>query len=117
MQKDNSSIILFNNPLIRFIADNKYRWLRHILFIAFCLLLGFKGDFTVYPGSSSAEVHKAFILADACTTFSIMAMIYLLLLVLIPRLLFRSRVFLFAICFFILISVIYFIAWYVDLVL
>lgn len=113
-QKENSSIVAFNNPLIRFIADNRYRWLRHTLFIAFCLLLGFKGDFAVYNGPFSAEMHRAFLLSDTITTVSIMAMIYLLLLVLIPRLLFRSKVFLFAICFFILISLIYFMAWFVD---
>ena len=115
MQKQHTNIILFNNPLIRFIADNKYRWLRHTLFIIFCLLLGFKGDVGVYSGHST-EIQNAFLKADTWTTFSIMAMIYLLLLVLIPRLLFRSKVFLFAICFFILISIIYFIAYYADLV-
>lgn len=115
MQKGNSNIILFNNPLIRFIADDKFRWLRHTVFIIFCLLLGFKGDVGTYSNHST-EIQRAFLIADMWTTGSIMAMIYLLLLVLIPRLLFRSRVFLFAICFFILISMIYFIAYYVDLV-
>jgi sensor histidine kinase YesM len=115
MQKDNTNIILFNNPLIRFIADNRYRWLRHTLFIGFCLILGFKGDFAVSNDPLTPRVHKAFLIVDIYTTVSITAMIYLLLLVLIPRLLFRSRVFLFAICFFIFISLIYFIAWYLDM--
>lgn len=82
----------------------------------FCLFLGFKGDVGVYNDPRSLEVRKAFLYMDSWTTFSIIGMIYLLLLVLIPKLLFRSRVFLFAICFFILISMIYFIAWYVDLI-
>lgn len=109
-------MVLFNNPLIRFIADNKYRWLRHTLFILLCLILGFKGDVGVYHDMRSPEHQRAFIIMDILTTSSIMGMIYLLLLVLVPRLLFRSRVFLFAICFFIMITLIYFIVWYVDVV-
>ncbi|HMU08500.1 MAG TPA: histidine kinase [Ferruginibacter sp.] len=114
MQQHNTSMVLFNNPLIRFIADDRYRWLRHTLFILFCLILGFKGDVGVSNDHRSPEVIRAFLIMDTWTTGSIMAMMYLLLLVLIPRLLFRSKVFLFAICFFILISLIYFIAWGVD---
>jgi len=114
MQKGNSNIILFNNPIIRFVADDKFRWLRHTLFILFCLILGFKGDVGVSNDQRSPEVMRAFLLMDSWTTGSIMAIIYLLLLVLIPKLLFKSRVFLFAICFFALISLIYFIAWAVD---
>lgn len=107
---------LFNNPLIRFIADDRYRWLRHTLFILLCLILGFKGDVGVYHDQRSPAHQRAFIIMDVWTTVSIMSMIYLLLLVLVPRLLFRSRVFLFAICFFIMITLIYFIVWYVDVV-
>ncbi len=70
----------------------------------------------VYHDQRSPEHQRAFILMDIWTTTSIVSMIYLLLLVLIPRLLFRSRVFLFAICFFILITLIYFIVWWVDVV-
>lgn len=109
-------MVLFNNPLIRFIADNKYRWLRHTLFILLCLILGFKGDVGVYHDMRSPEQQRAFIIMDIWTTTTIMGMIYLLLLVLVPRLLFRSRVFLFAICFFIMITLIYFVVWYVDVV-
>ena len=114
MQQDNTSVTLFNNPLIRFIAEPKFRWLRHTLFILFCLLLGFKGDVGVDTDHRPAAVQRAFLLMDMWTTGSIMAMIYLLLLVLIPRLLFRSRIFLFALGFFILITAIFFIAWGVD---
>ena len=116
MQNNNTSLVLFNNPLIRFIAEPKFRWLRHTLFIVFCLVLGFKGDVGVYNDQRSAEVRRAFLIMDCWTTGSIMAMIYLLLLVLIPKLLFRSRVFLFALCFFVLISLIYVIAYWVDYV-
>ena len=34
----------FNNPLIRFVSEPKYRWLRHTLFILMGFILAFKGD-------------------------------------------------------------------------
>ncbi|RYE38466.1 MAG: hypothetical protein EOP48_27055 [Sphingobacteriales bacterium] len=51
---------------------------------------------------------------DLVTFVFIMAMIYLLLLVLIPRLLFGSRVFMFAVSFFIILTLIYLLVWYLD---
>ncbi len=50
---------------------------------------------------------RAFLIVDAWTFIGIMSMMYLLLLVLIPRLLFRGKIFQFAFCFFILLSLIY----------
>ena len=32
----------FKNPIIRFISEPKYRWLRHTLFILLGFVLGFK---------------------------------------------------------------------------
>lgn len=110
----NINIIPFNNPLIRFVSEKKYRWLRHTLFIILCLVLGFKGDVEMYNAQKSTAVQRAFLIADVWTTIFIMGMIYLLLLVFIPKLLFRSRVFAFAICFFIMITLIYLMVWFVD---
>jgi hypothetical protein len=114
MQNDTTIMAPFKNPLIGFISEPKYRWLRHTLFIIICLILGFKGDVGTYNDLRSPEMKRAFIIMDIWTTTFIMGMIYLLLLVLIPRLLFRSKVFAFAICFFVMISLIYFLVWYVD---
>jgi sensor histidine kinase YesM len=114
MQKNTSIMTPFKNPLMSFISEPKYRWLRHTLFIVLCLILGFKGDVGDYNDTRSYEVKRAFLIMDVWTTFSIMGMMYLLVLVLIPKLLFRSKVFAFAICFFIMISLIYFLVWYVD---
>src|SRR6187399_1046744 len=114
MQENASIMTPFKKPLMSFISEPKYRWLRHTLFIALCLILGFKGDVGDYNDTRSYEVKRAFLIMDVWTTFSIMGMMYLLILVLIPKLLFRSKVFAFAICFFIMISLIYFLVWYVD---
>ncbi|MFT3678833.1 MAG: histidine kinase [Ferruginibacter sp.] len=114
MQNGQISILPFNNPLIRFIADGKYRWLRHTLFILLGLVLGFKGDVAVYNDLRSPEAKRAFIIIDTWTFFFIMGIIYLLLLVIVPKLLFRSKFFLFALCFFILVSLIYLEVYYLD---
>ena len=114
MQENASIMTPFKNPLMSFISEPKYRWLRHTLFIVLCLILGFKGDVGDYNDTRSYEVKRAFLIMDVWTTTSIMGMMYLLILVLIPKLLFRSKVFAFAICFFIMISLIYFLVWYVD---
>lgn len=106
----------FRNPIIAFISEPRYRWLRHTLFILLGLVLGFKGDIGVNDEHRSPELIRALLILDACTFLFIMAEIYFLLLVLIPKLLFRSRVFLFSIAFFVLISLIYLVVWYVDLI-
>lgn len=113
MQTSKDIIAPLNNPLIRFISDNKYRWLRHTLFIAIGLILAFKGDIGV-TDARSAETMRAVLLADALSFIFILSMLYLLVQVLVPRLLFRSRVFLFAVFFFIIISVIYLVVWLLD---
>lgn len=105
-----------NNPIIRFISEPKYRWLRHTLFILLGFILGFKGDIGVNDEHRAPDLINALLLVDALTFVFIMGEIYLLLLVLIPKLLFRSKVFLFSLSFFVLISLIYFLTWFVDLI-
>jgi sensor histidine kinase YesM len=112
MQNSQSATASFNNPLIKFISAPRYRWLRHLLFILLGLILAFKGDI---PGRfSSPELQKAVLATDAASYLFIMGMIYLLLLVLIPKLLFRSRMLLFGIFFFIIIFLIYVCVWLLD---
>lgn len=116
MQREITIMEPFKNPIIRFISDPKYRWLRHSLFILLGFILGFKGDIGVNDEHRGPELIRAILIVDTFTFVFIMAEIYLLLLVLIPNLLFRSRVFLFSIAFFILCSLIYFLTWAVDFV-
>lgn len=113
MQKDNTSISLFSSPLITFVSDNKFRWLRHGMFIVLGLILAFKGDFGV-DDSRSKEVMDAIILVDALNFIFIIGMIYLLLLVFVPRLLFRSKMVLFFISFICINTIIYFYVWFTD---
>jgi hypothetical protein len=114
MQTSNELITPFNNPLIRFISDQKYRWLRHTLFILVGLILAFKGDIGVANPYRSEEVRNAVLLVDSLSFIFILSMLYLMLQVLIPKLLFRSKVFLFAVSFFILVFVIYTGVWLLD---
>ncbi|MEJ7589542.1 MAG: hypothetical protein WKI04_18480 [Ferruginibacter sp.] len=53
-------------------------------------------------------------LADAFSFIYILSMLYLMLLVLIPKLLFRSRLLLFGLCFFLIIVAIYLVVWVLD---
>jgi sensor histidine kinase YesM len=115
MQNSSSGMLPFNNPLIRLISAPKYRWLRHTLFILFGLILAFKGDIGTADQFPSHKAWRAMIFVDCITFTIIMGMIYLLLLVLIPRLLFRSKFILFFLCFFIIVSAIYFVVWLLDL--
>ena len=89
----------FNNPIIRFLSSPRYRWLRHTLFIVIGLILAFKGDVGVND-NRGPEVRRAVILADSISFVYIIALIYLMLQVFVPKLLFRSKVFLFSIAFF-----------------
>jgi LytS/YehU family sensor histidine kinase len=114
MQKENISILPFNNPLIRFISDQKYRWLRHALFICLGLTLAYKGDFGVLNDPRPPELRRTIILADTITFFFIMGVIYFMTQILIPRLLFRSKVFLFALSFFVFLILIYLLVWMLD---
>lgn len=112
--QDKSLITLYNNPLIRLVASPKLRWLRHTLFILVGLVLAYKGDYSSFNLSLASPVQKAFLMVDTVTFIGIMGMIYLLILVLVPKLLFRGRVFLFALLFFVLISFIYLLVYYAD---
>lgn len=114
MNNNDEIIAPFNNSLIRFIVEKKYRWLRHLLFIVIGLILAFKGDFAVLDDPRSPELLHAIIIYDTITFFFIMGIIYLLLLFLIPRLLFRSKVFLFALSFFISLILIYLLVWWLE---
>jgi len=104
----------FNNPLIKFISDKKYQWLRHVLFICLSLTLAYKGDFGVLNDPRSSEHLRATIIGDTISFFFIMGIIYLMIRVLIPRLLFRSKVFLFALLFFVSLVLIYLLVWAID---
>lgn len=104
----------FNNPLIRFISDRKYRWLRHTLFILLGLILAFKGDVGVPDQYRSPEVKRVVLLVDSISFVFILSVLYLLMQVLIPRLLFRSRIFLFAVSFAMLIFLVFLGVWLLD---
>lgn len=104
----------FNNPLIRFIADRKYQWLRHTLFILFGLILAFKGDIGVKDAFPSEKVRQIVLMVDAVEYVFIVGMLYLLSHVLVPRLLFRSKVFLFSVSFFVVLTLIYIFVWLMD---
>ncbi|MGB8192395.1 MAG: histidine kinase [Chitinophagaceae bacterium] len=113
MQTRDNIIAPFNNPLIRLISDNRYRWLRHTLFIMVGLILAFKGDIGV-PNQYTDEVQKAVLIADSISFVFILGIIYLLLFVFVPRLLFRSKLFLFSLSFIAGIVLIYLAVWAVD---
>jgi sensor histidine kinase YesM len=115
MENGTDLMIPFNNPLIRLISAPKFRWLRHTLFVLFGLILAFKGDIGTADEFPSHEAWRAVIMTDCITFVFIMAMMYLLLQVLIPRLLFRSKMILFALSFFIIVSLIYLLVWILDL--
>src|SRR5689334_3260407 len=104
----------FNNPLIRFISEKKFRWLRHTLFILVGLILAYKGDIGTQGDFASEKIRNAVLFVDTVSFLFILSMIYLLMLVLIPYLLFRSKVFLFSISFFSVLSLIYLVVWYLD---
>src|SRR5262245_17898021 len=103
MQAKNINTTPLNNPLIRFISEKKYRWLRHTLFIAIGFLLAFKGDLGAGNDPNLARFREALLIVDSITFVFIMAMVYLLFQVLIPKLLFGSRIFLFFLSFVIIV--------------
>jgi sensor histidine kinase YesM len=104
----------FSNPLIRFISDPKYRWIRHVLFILVGLILAFKGDIGVSTMERSPGIQRAILLIDMMTFFFIMTILYVVILVLVPRLLFRSRVFLFAVSILLTVAVIFAVVYLLD---
>jgi len=103
-----------NNPLIKLIAEPRYRWLRHTLFISFGLILAFWNDIRMPGTKESSQLQKTALWTDALTFIFVTGCIYLLIYVLIPKLLFRSKVFWFASSFIALITLIYLQVWFVD---
>lgn len=114
MQEKDTIIFSFNNPLIRFISEDRYRWLRHGLFILLGLILAFKGDIGPNAAFTSGKVREAVLLSDTLSFIFILVMLYILMLVLIPKLLFRSKFFLFCISFLVMDFLIYLGVWLID---
>jgi sensor histidine kinase YesM len=115
MMPENSAIPTpFTNPLIRFIADRRFRWLRHSLFILFGLILAYKGDIAVPNDYRTPSFIRTVIITDTVTFIAIMALMYFLLWFLVPRLLFRNRVFLFSLSFLAVLVFVYFFVWFID---
>jgi sensor histidine kinase YesM len=114
MHNSDTIIKPFNNPLIRLVSGRNYRWLRHTLFILGGLILAYKGDFGVSNDQRSPELLRAIIIYDTVTFLFIMGILYFMIFFLIPRLLFRSKLFLFSISFFLLIFLIYLLVWFID---
>jgi sensor histidine kinase YesM len=106
----------YDHPLFQFMAHPRYRWLRHSSFILIGIVLGFKGDIGGVASQRSPEMYRAFILADIWTFIFIMGIMYLLILYLVPKLLFRSKLVMFSASFLVCISAIYFFVWYADYV-
>ena len=104
----------FNNPLIRFVSERRYRWLRHTLFILLGIILAFKGDVGVGDVFPSEKARQAVLFVDTVSLIFMLSMLYLLMLVLIPYLLFRSKVFLFSLSFFGVLTLLYFFVWSLD---
>lgn len=102
------------HPLIGFLVAKKYRWLRHVLFIFGGLVLAFKGDIGSGAHFSSEHARNVVLLVDTYSFLFILSMLYLLLQVLIPQLLFKQRVVLFSLSFFLLIVIIYLFVWFLD---
>lgn len=88
--------------------------MRHTLFILVGLSLAFKGDIGVTNDVRSAGEMKAILLVDVISFLFIMALLYLMLQVFIPKLLFRSRPLLFAVSFAGVIVLIYLGVWLLD---
>ena len=105
------------NPLFNFITAPKYRWLRHALFIGIGIVLSFKGDVGMTNDMRTPEVMRAVIIADVLSFISIMSMLYVMMLVLIPKLLFRSRFVLFVLSFIAVDALIFVAVWLIDLFL
>lgn len=116
MQTANDFSTTTVNPLLGFITSPKYRWLRHTLFIAVGLVLAFNGDINVpVEFVNNPAARNATLLVDIGLFVVIIGVIYLLVLVAIPRLLFRSRLLLFSLSFFAMVFIIYFAVWLLDL--
>ncbi len=103
------------HPILQFIKSPRYRWLRHTLFIIAGLILAFQGDIII-----AEQLHweknavRALILFDTGLFLILMSTLYVTIYILIPALLFRSRIFLFAMAFLTEVSVIYFFTLLLD---
>ena len=87
------------HPVLIFITAKKYRWLPHTIFIGIGLVLAFKGDIDLTERNNATNAAtEALLLMDAVLFILIISMLYLITLVLIPRLLFRSRLPWFLVC-------------------
>jgi predicted secreted protein len=115
MKYEGTMITPLDNPLIRLIAGEKYRWLRHGAFIIMGFILAFKGDVGIPKSFRSPELSRAILWTDLFTFFFMMGLMYLVILVLVPKLLFRSKFFLFAIAILAIVTLIYFAIWWVDI--
>ncbi len=111
------NISTYSNPLIRFVSDRKFRWLRHILFILLGLLLAFNGDLGVGQSYSSKEAYHTILKVDIITFAFIVAMVYLLILVLIPKLLFRGKMLWYLLSVFTIVFLIFVLVWALDVYL
>lgn len=103
------------NPVLRVLTTPSSRWLRHAIFIVVGLILSFKDDIYVPEIiSHDPAMVKGMLKLDIALFFLLMGLMYLQILVFIPRLLFRSKMFLFAVSFFVCIVIAYVGAWYFD---
>jgi two-component system, LytTR family, sensor kinase len=106
-----------NNPIIKFVAEPRFRWLRHTLFILAGGVVAFKGDMTVANDRRSPELKNAILILDGLTFIFLIAVIYFMIFVLIPKLLFRSKIFLFISSLIAIIISINIIVWWLDYLL
>src|SRR6476620_2413264 len=113
MREGNSDLTQSIHPVLRFITDPKYRWLRHLVFITVCLVLAFKGDVGQKEYLNN-QGRVSILIADAILFVAVMSLLYLVILVLIPRLLFRSSLLVFFLCLFVIAVLIYFLVAVVE---
>src|SRR5687768_16933437 len=114
MQTSNEYINATMHPVLKFITEPKYHWLRHTLFIVVCLVLAFKGDVGTKENIDSIA-RRSILIMDAIMFTVVMSLLYVVILVLIPRLLFRSKLLLFFIWAFLIALLIYVMSYLLEL--
>lgn len=97
----------FDNPVMNFVTGRRFRWVRHVVFILVGLLLAFKGDIDAPKNDRTDAEMNAILWVDAISFVVITGIIYLIVQVFVPKLLFRSRTLLFGLAFIISIVAIY----------
>lgn len=103
------------HPVLKFITAKKYRWLRHTIFVGIGLVLAFKGDIDLtQKKNATSAATETLLLMDAILFLLIISMLYLITLVLIPRLLFRSKLPWFLLCCLMIVAVIYIALYLLD---